>query len=347
MFNHNVIAIDLAKSSFQVLVLDPSNNVLVNQAKDRRATENWLARQKPSLVAMEACGSAHYWAKKAQGYGHQVVLICPRFVKKFLQGHKTDSNDAIAIAIAARQPNIKPIEVKSDTQLGLQGCDRIRQHYQDELTATSNLSRGLLYEFGLTLAKGQSAFIKQIPDILEDAENGLPDDLRGEIDRLYHHWQQLHQQLNDIVARQQQRIHNHPKCKQLQALEGVGEVNALGLYLALGEHGNAFKNGREASACIGLTPKQFSTGGKTVLLGLSKHIANKRLRANLIQGALSKAKVVARREPKNTKEVWLKALIERRGLRRAAVALANKTIRTAWAMLHHGSAYRMPAPVLL
>jgi transposase len=345
MYNNNVIAIDLAKSSFQVCVLDKTNQVISNTAKSRDQTLRWLARQKPSLVALEACGSAHFWAKKAQSYGHQTMLITPKFVKKFLEGHKTDGNDAIAIAVASRQPNVKPIQVKSDEQLGLQGCDRVRQHYQDELTATSNLLRGLLYEFGLTIAKGHRAFVEQVPLLLEDAENALPNMLRTEIHRLYMAWRMLKKQLIAITKRQNAHINQHPKCQQLTALEGVGEVNALGLYLALGETGDSFKNGRAASACIGLTPKQFSTGGKTTLLGISKQVANKRLRANLIQGALAKVQAVNKREPKTTKDAWLKALIERRGLRRAAVALANKTIRTAWAMLHYGTQYKAPKSI--
>jgi len=127
----------------------------------------------------------------------------------------------------------------------------------------------------------------------------------------------------------------------------VGPVNALNLYLALGTRGEAFKNGREAAACIGLTPKQHSSGGKVVMLGISQRIAKKQLRANLIQGALAKIKVVAKRPPKNTREVWMKQLIERRGLRRAAVALANKTVRMAWAMVHYQQPYQAPESVTI
>lgn len=345
MSNNNVIAIDLAKSSFQVCVVNAANEELSNKAKGRRALENWLVRQKPSVVAMEACGSAHYWAKKAEQYGHEAVLLPPHFVKSFVSGHKTDKNDALAIAVAARQPNAKPVAVKSDYQLALQGCDRIRQHYQDELTATGNLIRGLLYEYGITVAKGLAALVRSLPDILEDAENGLPEPLRGELYELYQAWRQLETRLEDITIRQKKRVRTDPLCHGLMALEGVAEVNALGLYLALGETGQAFKNGRQAAACIGTTPKQHSTGGKTVLLGIPKKVANKRLRANLIQGAMSKVNVVAKKPPKTAKDAWLKALIERRGKRRAAVALANKTIRTAWAMLHYDKAYR-PSPLM-
>ena len=343
MSESNVIAIDLAKSSFDVCVLSPANEVLTQRNFNRSSLKAWLIKQQHSIVAVEACGSAHYWAKVARGYGHQVMLIPPLFVKRFLSGHKTDKNDALAIAVASKQPDVKPVQVKSDEQLALQSCERIRQHYVDEQTATSNLLKGILYEFGITLAQGKRALVRSIPDILEDAENGLPDELRSEVHRLYQTWQALDEQVDAISKRLQRRINAHPKCKKLKALEGVGEVNALGLYMALGDTGAAFKNGREAAACIGLTPKQYSTGGKTVLLGISKYIANKKLRANLIQGALAKAKVLTNKEPQTPKDKWLKALIERRGLRRAAVALANKTVRTAWSMLHHNTEYQTTA----
>lgn len=343
MAESNVIAIDLAKSSFDVCVLNSANKVLTQRNFTRASLKAWLLKQRPALVAIEACGSAHYWAKVAQRYGHQVMLIPPLFVKRFLSGHKTDKNDALAIAVASRQPDVKPVQVKSDEQLALQASERIRQHYVDEQTATSNLLKGILYEFGITLAQGKKALVRSIPDILEDAGNGLPHELRGEVQRLYLAWQALDEQVTAINKRLQISINAHPKCKKLKALEGVGDINALGLYLALGDSGSTFKNGREAAACIGLTPKQHSTGGKTVLLGISKYIANKKLRANLIQGALAKARTLTNKAPKTPKEAWLKALIERRGLRRAAVALANKTVRTAWSLLHHDTEYQLAA----
>lgn len=342
MFKDNVIAIDIAKSVFQVCVLDQHNHIQSNKEVRRNQLITWLSKQPPSMVAMEACGGAHYWAKQARLLGHQPVLISARFVKKFLDGHKTDKNDAIAIGIAARQPNVKPVSVKTDEQLALQAVEKMRKHYQDLALATSNLIRSMLYEFGIVLPQGEKALREGIPDILEDAENGLPFTVREPLNQQYQLWVSLKQHVRETEKQLRTHLRDHPLCNEFQKLDGIGPVNALNLYLALGDRGEAFRNGREAAACIGLTPKQHSSGGKVIMMGISKQIAKKQLRADLIQGALAKIKVVAKRPPKNTREAWMKQLIERRGLRRAAVALANKIVRIAWAMVHYQQPYRPP-----
>jgi transposase len=342
--NNNLIAIDIAKTSFHGVSLK-QNKVGVNKAFDRKQMKVWLAKQVKSHVVIEACGSSHYWARYAQSLGHTAQLITPRSVTPFRQGHKTDKNDALAIAVASQQPNIKSVAIKSVNQQALQSISRIRQHLTDNQTAVSNMLRGLLCEFGLPISKGTKAFSIGIASILADLENGLPEPIRIEMVRMYEsfldagdHLQRVSKQLDSLVRQQEQ-------CKQLMALEGIGPVNALEVYLTLGDQGKSFSNGREASACIGLTPKQYSTGGVVVLGGIGKKTGKKRLRANLIQGALSVVQVVNKRLPKNDKERWLKNLIIRLGLRRAAVALANKTIRTAWAILSHGEDYRKPAVI--
>lgn len=333
------IAIDLAKDSFQVCKL-VGNNIAMERTFSRQAFIKWLNKQPKATVVMEACGSAHHWGRCCIHLGHKVKIIAPKHVSPFRSKQKTDKNDALAIAIASSQPRVYPIPVKSIDAQALQSIDRIRQHLNDSTVATSNMLRGLLAEFGIAIKPGIKNFQEAIPEILEDAENGLPDILRSHIHQSYRFYVRLRAEKQAVEKELVEAITHHPYCKNLMKLEGVGPINALGIFLAIGSGGGNFKNGRDASACIGLTPKQFSTGGVTKMLGISRAVANKRLRANLIQGALAASRVVQKREPRNGKEAWLKALIERAGLRKAAVALANKTIRTSWAMLKNGTTYQ-------
>lgn len=341
MFNNNVIAIDLAKSSFHVCSLNKQNKVTTNKSFTRTKLKEWLIKQPKSIVAIEACGSAHYWARLVKQYGHTPMLLPPKLVTPFRKGHKTDKNDALAIAIAAKQPQIKTTAIKTVEQQGLQSIERMRQHHSDFITATSNMLRGLIYEFGITIPKSKSALRKEVPFILEDAENDIPDAFRHQLSEMFNFYKASEEALLLVEKDLAALIKTQKTCQSLMEIEGIGPVNALGLSLALGEKGESFKNGREASACIGLTPQQFSTGGVVTIGGIGKKRGNKRLRSTLIQGALAITKILMKREPRNTKEAWLKALMERCGIRKAAVALANKNIRTAWAMLRYEKSYQI------
>ena len=338
MKEHNVIAIDLAKNSFQVCILGRNNKQLLNKTMTRQRLTEFLAQQQPAIVAMEACGSAHHWGRLAAAAGHKVRILSPRAVKPYRQGHKTDHNDALAIAIACVQPRMKFVGLKNLEQQSLQSDKRMQEHVSDQLTATGNLLRGLLAEFGITLPKGISAVKTRMPEILEDAENGLPLSVRESLHEGWMLWQQQSQTLQRLERLLQRRVNETPACQRLQQLASVGSKNAVALYVALGD-ARQYKNGREAAACIGVTPKQHSTGGKVRLGSIGKYCGNQRLRSSLIVGARSMVNALSRREPKNDKERWLKALIDRRGAGRAAVALANKTVRTAWAMLYYNAPY--------
>lgn len=341
MYQDNLIAIDLSKNSFQGCLLDKSHQERFNRKFTRNKLTEWLSRQQPLTVAMEACGSAHHWARLVERMGHRPLLVPTRTVTRYREGHKTDTTDARATGVAARQPKIKFVAPKTIEQQGMQGIERIRGHLSDHLTATSNMIRALLYEFGLTIPKGISAFKRRVVEILEDAENDLPMPLRMQLIESWEYYLELQARLKTAEqARDQVTVH-HEFCQQLQQLQGVGPVNSLGLYLTLGDRGSSFGNGREAAACIGLTPKQYSTGGEVTMLGISKKCANKRLRSALIQGARAVINSLRKRDPRNGLETWLKSLMIRRGEGRAAVALANKTIRLAWAMLHYGEDFKL------
>ena len=338
MNNLNVLAIDLAKNVFQLCKLNPQGKVIFNKALSRQKLKEQLAKEKPSLVAMEACASAHYWARFAEAAGHKVKVISARAIKGFQTKQKTDKNDALAIAIAAPLEHIKGVRVLSVQEQGLQSIERARQLAIEQQTALSNQLRGLLSEFGIIFPQGIKKLREHIPLILEDADNNLPDNFRQ---TLYQMWQKLLLQIeyvDQLHSQLEKEVKHHPVCHKLMALEGVGPIAALGLAIRLGA-GDNFASGRDASANIGLTPKQHSSGGKEKIGHISKRSADKRLRSILFQGALAVVSKVSRRTAKTHKEQWLKALTERRGKKIAAIALANKTVRTAYALIKNDSAY--------
>jgi len=286
MNQFNTIGVDLAKTVIQASVVTPTNKELSNKELSRNKFADFLARQKPALVAFEACATAHYWARLAASHGHQVKIIPAIAVAPFRQGHKTDKNDALAVAEAANRPNIKVAPLKSIDQQTMQSIQRSRELVIQERTATSNHIRSLLMEFGIVIPKGLAYLRQRVPLILEDAENGLPLAYRPTLHRMFRRFVAMEEDLAFLDEQIKAMVTSNEGCRRLLALEGVGPIGALLLYATLGT-GEAFKNGREFSAYLGLTPKQYSSGGKVNVIGISRHVANRRLRAVLIQGARS------------------------------------------------------------
>jgi transposase len=266
-----------------------------------------------------------------------VKIIPAKAVFPFRQGHKTDENDALAVAEAASRPNIKLAPMKTVEQQGMQAVQRSRELLVHERVSLSNHIRGLLMEFGIVIPQGFATLYRQLPEILEDGDNELPDLYRPTLHLLYGRLCDLREDLERLNDELKMLVQQHPVCRRLTALEGIGPVCSVLLYATLGT-GEAFANGRQFSAYLGLTPKQFSSGGKVNLVGISKRVANRRLRAILIQGA--RAYVYHMKEPRTTKDQWLWAIVERSGKCKAAVALANKNVRTAWAMLTQNTEYQ-------
>jgi transposase len=316
------VGVDLAKNVIQISVISDRGKELSNRSLTRKKFAEFLGKQKTSLVTFESCATAHYWARAARRHGHEARIIPAKAVAPFRQGHKTDSNDALAVAEAARRPNIKDAPMKSVEQQGMQAVLRARDRLIQECIASSNHMRGILLEFGIAIPQGFAALLRALPEVLEDGDNELPDFYRPTLHCLYHRMLELRGDLEAMTRDVNLLVKNHPICSKLTAIGS----------------GKAFASGREFAAYVGLTPRQYSSGGKVNIVGLSKRIGNRKLRSVLIQGAL--AYVYRMKEPRTSKDRWLKDLIERAGPRRAAVVLANKNVRTAWALVTQGTEYQ-------
>jgi len=337
MTHSTTVGVDLAKNVIQISVVSSRGKELVNRSLSRRKFAEFLGKQKSSLVAFEGCATAHYWARKAEQHGHTARILPAKFVAPFRQGHKTDSNDALAVAEAAVRPNIKEAPMKTVEQQGLQALHRSRELLIQECTALSNHLRGLLLEFGVVIPQGFASLLRALPEVLEDGENEVPHLYRPTLHRMYTRLLELREHIDEMTREVELLVKAHPICSGLTAIEGIGPIGALMLYATMGS-GKAFKNAREFAAYLGLVPRQYSSAGKANIVGLSKKIGNRKLRAVLIMGA--RAYTYRLKEPKSAKDRWLMDLIERNGHSRAAIALANKNVRTAWAMVTQGKEYQ-------
>jgi transposase len=261
-------------------------------------------------------------------------------VKAVRQNQKTDKNDALAIVQTLFLPEITFITGKNTEQQQLQSIKRLRELALKHQGAAQKQIVSLLLELNIRVPNAQASLLSKLEDILEDAENGLPDIFRATFNVAKNQLENMLKTVREYDKYLEKSIHALPDCKKLLKLEGVGSINAVNLYIALrGEQSLSFKKGKDASACIGLTAIQYSSGGKTNIGTIGKHCKNTILRSQLITCAMAVVIKVLRYRAKTKKERWLQGLMQRRGNKCAAVALANKTVRTAYAMLSQNTEY--------
>jgi transposase len=285
MLKSNIIGIDLAKNILQICHISKQGELISNKAVRRQKLKQILANQQPAVVAIEDCGSSHYWGRYAEQFGHDVRIISPKKVKGFLQDHKTDANDALAIANASLQIGLKTSKPKSEEQQTLQTLDTSRLFLSRSITALGNHLRAMLYEYGILSTVGVKGLTKAVLETLDEA-NLLPECLRSTVNQLWVTYLHLKTELAQLIKTKNSLIRQLQPCKSLMDLEGVAKVCAGMLYSSIGD-GKQFKSGRKASAFIGLTPKQHSSGGKVFMTGIDRAGGIKELRSALYQGALS------------------------------------------------------------
>ncbi len=331
-----VLGIDLAKQSFQIHGVDGNGKVVVQKTLSREKLLEYMAQLKPCLVGMEACGGAHDFARKFRQYGHTVRLMAPQFVKPYVKSNKNDRADAEAICEAVQRPNMRFVPIKSVEQQDLQSLHRVRSMVIAHRTALINQIRGLLMEYGIIIPKGASQVRSHLPDILADPANGLTAEMRELLIGLSSELLHLDERVGKHDANIKVIAEHHPVCLVLLAIPGIGPMIATALVAAVGDP-SVFKNGREMAAWLGLVPRQHSTGGKDRLLGISKR-GDVYLRTLLIHGARAAIRVADKKEDWRSR--WMLDVMARRGENIAAVALANKNVRIAWALITKGEKYR-------
>ena len=323
--------IDLAKSVFQVHGVDERGKAVLRKQLRRAEVLPFFARLQPCLVGMEACGGAHYWARKLEEFGHTVRLMAPQFVKPYVKTNKNDRNDAEAICEAVARPNMRFVPLKTVENQAALALHRGRQGFIKARTAQANQIRGLLSEFGIVIPMGIGHVTKRLPEILGNPENGLPGLMRQLIARLGEHLKDLDRQAQELERDIQLWHRQNPSSCKLAQIPGIGALTASAIVASVGDI-KGFKNARQLPAWIGIVPRQDSSGGKLTLRGISKR-GDVYLRTLLIHRARS---VIAQFQRKaNPPDGWLKRLLGRRNQNIAAVALANKNARIAWALLAH------------
>jgi len=333
---YRTISIDLAKNIFQVCALDINQNVKMNRKVGRNKLLDLLRQMETTTVVMEACYSANPWGRAIEQLGHTVKLIPPYMVKPFVIGNKNDCNDALGIAEASLRPKIRFVPVKTLAQQDIQSLQRIQSRLVKSRTAVSNQLRGLLAEYWIVLPTGLAQLKRQVPGILEDAEQPLTPVARQFIDQLHSEILTLDQRIQDITDNIAQLLKDNEDYHLLQSIPGIGPKIAATFVASVG-NANQFKNGRQLAAWIGLTPKQHSSGDKQKMGGLTKR-GNQELRRLLIHGARTVMNWCDKKT--DTLSLWIKSLAKRAHPCKVIVALANKLARMAWAVMAHHTPYK-------
>ena len=327
-----LLAIDLAKSVFQLHGIDDQGRARLQRRVSRAQLMPALSQLPCCTVVMEACGSAHYWGRRIRAAGHTVRLLAPQHVKAFNRGQKNDRNDAQAIACAARQPGMPEVALKSEEQQAILALHRLRERMVHERVARVNQLHGLAAEFGVLLPHTPVRLRRVLREHLDAA--ALPALLEPQLRLQLAYLEHLCEQLAQLTERIKQLAQDSAPCQLLMRARGVGPLIATAFACQIGD-ARTFRNGRQVAAWLGLVPRQHSSANHTRLLSITKR-GDPYLRKLLVHGARSALRVAPRHEDPISR--WALSVRERRGANRAAVALANKLARRLWASLRYPEA---------
>jgi len=327
------VGVDLAKRVIQVHAVDAAGRRVVSRALRRDAFMAWCVQLPPGcLVAMEACSSAHHWARKLRALGLDARLIAANLVSPYRMEGKTgknDATDAAAICEAASRPSMRFVSVKTCEQQGVMSLHRVREGLKEERTGCINRIRGVLAEFGLVFAQGPKALRAELADVIEDASNELSTMARLVLQRAFEHWRELDEHLRWCDRQVGQHVRSSPAAKRAAKITGIGELGASALTASVGDF-RQFKSGHQFGAWLGIVPSQNSSGGKTSLGRITRH-GDDYLRTLMIQGGKSAVMSAGKRDDPTSR--WLVQLVARVGWQKACVAMANKNARILWAVM--------------
>jgi len=333
------VGVDLAKEVIVVCGGNAAGRVVLRKQLSFVGFSQWAANLPPCVIGMEACSSAHHWARKLKRMGHTPQLIAAEHVEPFRMSRvaKNDHNDAMAIMVAVRQPTMRFVTVKSVDDQAMLSWHRCRSGFIDERKSLLNRARGLLSEFGIWVGLSTAVLVRKLPELMD--EPTLPDLFKPILLHTLEHLRQIEQRVEECDARIAAHAMGSEAAQRVQKISGVGVVTASALVATIGDPKN-FRNGRQMAAWAGLVPKQNSSGGKTRLGKITKH-GDSYLRGLLTQGARSTLQVALKREPQKRSrlEQWIVAVHGRVGYHKTLVAIANKHLRMIWAILAKGEAY--------
>ena len=334
------IGVDLAKNVFQVHGVDASGGTVIRRQLRRRQVVPFLRKQPPCLIGMEACATAHHWARDITALGHEVMLMPPRYVKPYVKRNKTDAADAEAICEAVTRPTMRFVAVKSAERQSVLMLHRTRELLVRQRTMLVNAIRAHLAEFGVVARVGLPQVNELLAVIADGDDDRIPRLARTCLKGLTRQLLSLERELVGAERRIHVWHRTNEDSRRLETTPGIGPITASALASSITDP-HVFRSGREMAAWIGLVPRQCSTGGKERMGPISKQ-GDQYLRWLLVAGAMT---VIRHAKRRGTTDPWLADIIARKPTKVAAVALANKNARTAWALLHHGGTYRRPATV--